>query len=139
MNYEEYRSSFFVDPEPEPRFGFSGAFGSVMYYEDYEAAVQYYTDALGPPAYVEGKSTRGWPIGNGWLTLLRGQNGSPKNAEIIYEVDTPAEAEALQQALIAAGGQGPEPTDEFMYIPIRACPVEDPFGVGMMIVSALEG
>ena len=69
MNYQEYRHAFFVDPQPKPRFEFSGAFGITLFYQEYEEAVAYYTQVLGPPAYVEGASTRGWPIGDGWLTL----------------------------------------------------------------------
>jgi hypothetical protein len=137
MDYETYRKAYFVEPVPGPRAQFTGAFGGVLYYEDYEAAVSYYTAGLGPPGYVEGDSTRGWPIGAGWLTLLRGKSGSPTNVELTFEVATPAEAESLQQAFMAAGGQGPAPSDEFIYVPLRACFVQDPWGVDMMIVSPL--
>jgi len=59
MNYEEYRKAYFTDPMPEARFGFNGSFGVTLYFEDYEAAVAFYSRVLGPPAYVEGKGTRG--------------------------------------------------------------------------------
>ena len=88
--------------------------------------------------YSEGKSTRGWPIGTGWLTLLRGKAGNPKNVEVTLIVATPAEADALQQAFIAAGGEGPTPSDELMYAPVRYCAVQDPFGVDLLIISPLR-
>ncbi|MCB0114360.1 MAG: hypothetical protein KDD84_09730 [Caldilineaceae bacterium] len=112
-------------------------FGVTLYFEDYEAAVAYYTRVLGPPAYVEGSATRGWPIGDGWLTLLQGSFGSPQNVEITLQMATPAEAERLQRAFIAAGGEGPEPSDQLMYRSIRYCPVRDPFGTQLLIISLL--
>jgi hypothetical protein len=137
MDYDTYQQEYFVDPPPKPRFDFSGAFSATLFYEDYQAAVAYYERALGPPAYVEGKGTRGWRIGEGWLTLLWGKSGNPQNVEIIFVMPTPAEAEALQQALIEAGGQGSPPSDELMYEPIRFCAVTDPFGVGLLVISPL--
>lgn len=137
MNYEEYRQAFFTDPMPAPRYRFNGAFGVTLYFEDYDAAIAYYEQALGPPAYVEGNGTRGWPIGPGWLTLLQGQSGSPRNVEVALKMDTPAEAERLQQAFIAAGGAGPAPSNQLMYEPVRSCPVRDPFGTELLIFSPL--
>jgi len=137
MDYEEYRKAYFADPMPEPRYPFSGSFGVTLYFEEYEAAVEYYRQVLGPPAYLEGEGTRGWPIGAGWLTLLRGQSGSPKNVEVTFQVENPVEAERLQQAFIEAGGEGPAPSDQLMYEPIRSCPVRDPFGTELLITSPL--
>ena len=139
MNYEDYRNAYFVAPAPEPRYRFEGSFGVTLYYEDYDAAVGYYRQVLGPPAYVEGAGTRGWPIGSGWLTLLRGSSGNPRNVEVTFQVKTPAEAERLQHAFIEAGGEGPAPTDQLMYEPIRYCPVCDPFGTELLIISRLAG
>ena len=139
MNYEEYRSACFVSPAPEPRYRFEGSFGVTLFYEDFEAAVEYYRRVLGPPAYVEGAGTRGWPIGSGWLTLLRGSSGNPRNVEVTFQVETPAEAERLQRAFIEAGGKGQAPTDELMYEPIRYCPVRDPFGTQLLIVCRIAG
>ena len=139
MNYEEYRNAYFVTPAPKPRYRFEGSCGVTLYYEDYEAAVEYYRQVLGPPAYVEGAGTRGWPIGSGWLTLLRGSSGNPRNVEVTFQVETPAEAERLQRAFIEAGGEGPAPTDELMYEPIRYCPVCDPFGTELLVISRLAG
>lgn len=139
MDYQTYRAAYFVDPEPEPRFAFSGSFGVTLYFAAYAAAVAYYTQVLGPPAYVEGSGTRGWRIGSGWLTLLRGNSGGPQNVEVAFWMRTPAEAEALQRAFIAAGGKGSAPSDQLMYAPIRACPVQDPFGTDLLIVGPLQG
>jgi hypothetical protein len=137
MDYQIYRKTYFTDPPPQPRYNFTGAFGSTLYYEDYQDALVYYTQVLGPPDYVEGAGTRGWRMGEGWLTLLQGKSGNPKNVEITFVVDTPAQAEALQQAFIEAGGEGEPPSDQLMYEPIRYCPVTDPFGVALLVISPL--
>jgi hypothetical protein len=139
MNNEEYRKKHFVEPQPEQRFRFVNSFGVTLYFEEFNAAITYYEKVLGPPGYVEGEGTKGWAIGNGWLTLLQGREGSPRNVEITFEVDTPAEAEALQKAFIEAGGEGEEPSDQLMYRPIRFCPVADPFGTHILIISPLQG
>ena len=138
MNLDEYRKAFVVNPRPKPRFKYTGRFNVTLFYEAYEAAVAYYTAVLGPPAYVEGGSTRGWEIGEGWLTLLRGKEGNPKNIEIMFEVEGAKEAEQMQKAFIQAGGTGPEPSDELMYHAVRYCPARDPFGVDILVFSRLE-
>jgi hypothetical protein len=137
MDFETYRRAYYVDPPPEPRFRFKGSFGVTLFFEDYGPAVAFYERVLGPPAYVEGEGTRGWPIGRGWLTFLRGRQGNPRNVEITFELDTVEQAEALQQAFIAAGAEGPAPSDQLMYRAVRSCPVVDPFGLEIMIVSPL--
>jgi hypothetical protein len=86
---------------------------------------------------VEGEGTKGWQIGSGWLTLLRGRQGNPQNVEITLELETAVEAEALQRSFIAAGARGPAPSDQLMYRPVRSCPVTDPFGMEIMIVGPL--
>jgi hypothetical protein len=139
MNYKEYREAYFTDPMPEPRYHFSGSFGVTLYFEEFGSAVGYYRQVLGPPAYVEGEGTVGWPIGPGWLTLLRGKSGSPRNVEVTLQLETPEEAERLQRAFIEAGGVGPAPSDQLMYEPIRSCPVRDPFGTEVLIISPLVG
>lgn len=137
MDYAAYRSAFFVDPAPEPRFDLVGAFGATLYLQSYARAVAFYQSVLGPASYVEGEDTRGWPIGTGWLTLLRGSNGDPRNVELTVELGTVAEAERLQAAFVDAGGRGGPPADRLMYRPVRTCPVADPFGTEWMIVAAL--
>jgi hypothetical protein len=137
MDYEEYRKNFFVEPQPEQRFRFVDSFGVTLYFEDYERAVKYYERVFGPPGYVEGDGTKGWAIGDGWLTLLRGREGNPRNVEITFEVETPLEAEELQRAFLEAGGEGEEPSDQMMYRSIKYCPVVDPFGTNILIISPL--
>jgi hypothetical protein len=138
MDYEKYRKANFAHPPPEQHYQFVGSFGTTLYYEDYQGAIAFYERVLGPPSYVEGEYTRGWPIGNGWLTLLRGKNGNPQNVEITLELASSEEAEALQREFISAGAEGQALSDQLMYRPIRACPVIDPFGLEIMIVAQLE-
>jgi hypothetical protein len=138
MNFQEYRNAYFVEPIPKPRYRFSGSFGVTLYFEAYDAAVRYYQQVLGLPAYVEGEGTRGWQIGSGWLTLLKGKSGNPRNVEITFRMEKPEEAERLQRAFTEAGGEGPVPSDQLMYEPIRSCPVRDPFGTEILIISPLD-
>ncbi|MEM7118726.1 MAG: VOC family protein [Chloroflexota bacterium] len=137
MDYETYREQYFVEPAPEQRFGFEGLMGAVLFFAAYETAVSFYEQVLGPPAYVEGDSTKGWQLGATWLTLLRGRKGDPSNVEIPVVMSSPAEAERLQQAFVAAGATGVPPSDQLMYWPVRSCPVRDPFGTNIMIYSRL--
>ena len=138
MDYEAYRKAYVVDPAPEPRYRFSDSFSVALYFEDYAAAVEYYTEILGPPGYIEGEWTRGWRIHKGWLTLLKGKGGGPKNVEIIFEVAKPEEAEKLHAAFIAAGGKGDAPSDQLMYESVRYCSVTDPFGTNILVISRLN-
>lgn len=137
MDYNTYRHAYFVDPVPEPRFALEGVHGVALFFSQYEAAVEFYTTVLGPPAYVEGRGTRGWRLGGTWLTLLAGGDGAPSGIEIPIVTSTPAEAERLQQAFIDAGATGPHPADQLMYEPIRSCPVTDPFGTHLLIYARL--
>jgi len=137
MDYESYRKAYFVEPAPKPKFDFIGLHGVALFINDYEAAVAYYSKVLGPPAYVEGKYTNGWRIGDIWLTLFPSKAGSPKNTEIHFLVNSPKEADRLHQAFIDAGGKGEPPSDQLMYEPIRYCSVQDPFGTNILVVSRL--
>jgi hypothetical protein len=138
MDFETYKNKYYSYPRPEPRYKFSGAFGVALYYENYAEVVEYYSKVLGPPAYVEGQGTRGWRIGLGWLTLFKAKAGAPSNVEITFMMETCAEAEALQRAFLDAGGTGEPPSDQLMYEPIRYCPVRDPFGTEIIVISPLE-
>ena len=137
MDYESYKKAYFTDPAPQPKYDFLGLHGVALYFSDYPAAVDYYTKVLGPPAYVEGDSTKGWQIGNIWLTLFPSKSGNPQNTEIHFLMKTPQEAERLQQAFIAAGGKGEPSSDQLMYEPLRFCSVKDPFGTDILILSRL--
>lgn len=138
MDYETYRKKYFVEPAPEQRFTFAGINGITLFYQDYEAAVEYFQQVLGPPAYVEGENTKGWRVGDTWLTLLRGADGNPRNVEVMIVVRNQGEADRLQRTFIEAGGSGPDPVDTLMYEPVHVCPVTDPFGTNFMIYSPLE-
>jgi len=128
---------FFAKPPPDPRFEFRGLHGTTLYFSDFEAAIDFYIRVLGPPAYVEGQGTRGWRLGNTWLTLLKGKSGNPKNVELNIITQTPQEADHLQNAFIEAGGVGEPPSDQLMYEPVRFCPVQDPFGTNILIICPI--
>ena len=81
VDFEAYRKAHFTDPPPTQVFPFTGPFGVTLYFEDFDAAVAYYAEMLGPPDYVEGEGTRGWAIGSGWLTLLKGEAGNQDEKE----------------------------------------------------------
>ena len=138
MDYESYRRNYFVDPQPEPRFEFLGLHGVTLFFSDFKSALEYYTRVLGPPAYVEGAATRGWQLGNTWLTLLEWEKGSPRNVEFNIVMKTSRDAARLQTAFIEAGGKGEPPSDQLMYEPVRFCPVVDPFGTHILIFSRLS-
>jgi hypothetical protein len=137
LDFDAYHRAFFVLPVPEQRFEFTSSFGATVYFEDYEAAIAFYEKVLGSPAYVEGDGTRGWPIGNGWLTLLKGAQGNPQNIEITLELGSAEKAEALQAVFLSSGAKGQAPSDQLMYRPVRCCPVVDPFGLQIMIIAPL--
>jgi len=135
MDFKEYREKFYVDPQPEPRYAFSGLAGFSVFISEYDNALAYYTEVLGPPAYIEGESTHGWRMGNAWFTLFPAREEGPKRMEVTILMDSVAEAERLHAAFLAAGGSGEPPTDELMYDPIRFCAVKDPFGTDILIIA----
>lgn len=137
MDYESYQKAYFTNPEPLPKYDFIGLHGFALYIKEYAQAVEFYTSVLGPPAYVEGESTQGWRIGNTWLTLFPSAQGNPTNMEVHFLMSTPQEAERLQTAFIAAGAKGEPPSDQLMYEPLRFCPMQDPFGTSLLILSRL--
>jgi len=133
MDYDTYRRKYFTDPVPEQRFGFSGLHGITLFFSDYTAAVDFYQQVLGPPAYLEGEYTRGWRIGDTWLTLLKGNAGSPRNVEVMLVMQTPSEVQRLREAILAAGGEAGDVSDQLMYEPITSCSARDPFGTDLLI------
>lgn len=135
MDFEEYKRLYFVDPQPAPRFAFEGLAGIAIYIADYAAAIRFYTAVLGPPAYIEGENTHGWRIGNDWLTVFPAKAGAPANVDFTLMMDSPAAAEALHAAFIAAGASGPPPSDQLMYEPLRYASITDPFGTQILIVA----
>ena len=137
MDYETYRTQNFVDPQPEPRFDVFGIRGATLYYEDYSAAVDFYTAVFGPPGYVEGEFTRGWRVGDTWLTLFPAESDGPENAEVPIYCPTRSAVDALYTALVEAGATGAPPEDTLMYLPVYMAIVTDPFGVTIDIVCEL--
>lgn len=138
MDYSTYRHAYFTTPPPAQQFELGGILGATLYFSDFAAAVDFYAAVLGKPAYVEGAKTRGWRVGPTWLTLLAGGDGAPSNVEIPIVASSPAEAERLQAAFLAAGATGEHPSDQLMYRPVRVCPVTDPFGTSLLIFAELE-
>jgi hypothetical protein len=138
MDFDSYYQAYYIQPQPHPRFKYTGNFGITLFYEAFDQAEAFYEAVLGPAGYQEGDHTRGWKIGMGWLTLLKGNKGNPTNVELAFELETPEEAETMQRDFIQAGGSGPAPSDQLMYIPVRSCPVTDPFGVDIMIFAPLN-
>ena len=135
-DYEIYRKNYFVDPAPEPRFSMTRIGGMSLSIEDYEAGVAFYTQVLGPPAYVEGDDTHGWPIGTSWLTLFRAQKGRVDNVELQIEVASTDEVDRMIAALIEAGATaGLAPQDVLCYEPIRMGYVTDPFGTCLSVTA----
>jgi len=133
MDYNTYRRKFFTDPAPEQRFGFEGLHGITLFFSDYDRAVDFYQAVLGPPAYVEGEYTRGWCIALTWLTLLKGREGSPRNVEVMLVMQSAEEVERLREAIMAAGGEAGEISDQLMYAPVTSCSARDPFGTDLLI------
>lgn len=138
MNSDANRGQHVADPPPDPRFAFRGVHGVTLYVAAFDAAVAYYSRVLGPPAYVEGGATRGWRLGDSWLTLLSGGDGTPRNVEASIVRASPAGAAPLQAAFVAAGGSGDALRDDLMYAPVRLCPARDPFGTALLIGSPLD-
>lgn len=138
MDFQPYKKKYYVEPTPKQQFEFDGLQGAVLFIEDYSAAVDFYQQVLGPPAYVEGENTKGWQLGDTWLTLFPAKHGNPTNMELNIVMKTAKEADRLQQAFVDAGAQGSEAHDTIMYVPIHACPVTDPFGVSILIYSRIE-
>lgn len=135
MDYEEYKEKYFVDPQPESRFKFAGILGTALFYQDYQAALDFYSKVFGPPAYIEGKNTRSWILGDTWLTLFPSKDGNPRNIEVPFHVETEEEVDRLYKAFVDSGAIGDPPINTLMGEPVRMCVLTDPFGVSISVVS----
>jgi len=135
MDFDEYRRNYFAHPAPTPPFEVAGLRGVTLYVREFERAVAFYEKVLGPAAYVEGGNTRGWRLGDGWLTLLRDRLADSRYVEVTLRTPTSAEADRLREAFMAAGGNATEPTDTIHYEPVRLSHVTDPFGTRWLIVA----
>ncbi|NJN18520.1 MAG: hypothetical protein HC822_20820 [Oscillochloris sp.] len=138
MDFNAYRQQFFAQPPPPPRFAFVGLHGLTLYFALFSEAVAYYQEVLGSPEYQEGDNTRGWRIGNTWLTLLQGSSGSPQNVEVMIAMQAPEQVERLHAAFAAAGGVVvTPPSKQIMYEPVHYSLVRDPFGTAILIFCPL--
>jgi uncharacterized glyoxalase superfamily protein PhnB len=135
MDFNEYRSNYFANPAPTPRFDFRGIRGAAVYYQDYQAALAYFEQVFGPPGYVEGEFTHGWLLGDTWLTVFPAKEGAPSNVEVLLYLTSPEEVNRLQAAMFEAGGKGDPPVDTLMYAPVRIGMVTDPFGGVFTLVA----
>jgi hypothetical protein len=135
LDFAAYERAFFTMPPPPPRFRFQRISGVAIEVEDLERAQAFYAQVLGPPAYVE-SDARGWRIGQTWLTLLPGERRAA-SVSFSIEVETPQEADRLQRAFADAGATIRPASDQLMYRPIRMCPVVDPFGTDILVISPL--
>jgi len=140
MDPESYRTRYFVDPPPEPRFAVRALGGVSLYHEDHDAAVAFFTEVLGPPGYVEGPEVRAWMLGAGTLTLFEARSGNPVGVEVTLEVDEPDEVDRLHAAFLAAGAREERaPADTLLFAPVRRSVVRDPFGTLHSVVARRPG
>jgi uncharacterized glyoxalase superfamily protein PhnB len=138
MDYKSYRKQNFVDPPPEQRFAFSGLYGATLYYQDYQAALDFYSKVFGQPQYKEGENTHGWQIGETYLTLFPSKEGNPRNLEVGFYVQTREEVLRLYEAFLSAGAKAVQPPeDNLMYGPVNLAFLNDPFGVSIMLACWL--
>ena len=137
MDFNEYRAKYYTHPAPEPRYSFSGILGTAVYYQEYQAALKFFQEVFGPPAYVEGAFTHGWQIGNTWLTVFPAKQGGPANMEVMIYLNTPEEVDRLYKAMIGARASGNPPVDTLMYVPVRIATLQDPFGGAFSLVAEL--
>lgn len=138
MDFEEYRAKYYTDPPPKQRFAFAGVGGAILYYQNYAAALAFFRQVFGEPAYIEGQHTHGWQLGESWLTVFPAKEGNPTNLEIPIYLQNPAEVDALYAAFIEAGATGEPPQDTLMYAPVRMTVMTDPFGVMFTLVGVRD-
>ncbi len=116
-----------------------------FYLQEFERAVAFYTQVFGEPQTNE-ESIKGWFLGDTWLTLfpavgmaaVPGEN--PRNAEFAVQVEVPEQVDRLYAALLEAGAKAcMAPEDTEMYVPMRFCCVDDPFGIRVDVFCPLKG
>ena len=116
-----------------------------LYFVDLVKAVDFYTALFGPPDQVyEAGPHYGWELGATWLTLFESKDGTavhsnPHNTEYAIQVAEPGEVDRLFAALVAANCQPLHtPEDTEMYVPMRFCCVDDPFGVRIDVYCFID-
>jgi hypothetical protein len=138
MDFEEYRRNYYTDPAPEPLFRFEGIRGAAVFYQEYAAALAFFEQVFGPPAYIEGEFTHGWRLGDTWLTIFPAKHGAPANTEVLIYLQSPEEVDRLYAAMTAAGATGEAPVDTLMYIRVHIALVRDPFGGQFTLVAEID-
>ena len=116
-----------------------------LYFVDLEKAVAFYSGIFGEPdqIYLEGPHY-GWKLGATWLTLFESKIGTavssnPHNTEFAIQVAEHGEVDRLYDALIATGSKPcHKPEDTEMYVPMRFCCVDDPFGVRIDVYCLID-
>jgi len=133
------------DVEKKDRFKIVDLNYVSLYYEDFQTAIDFYTEVLGSPENVdEGGEIIGWRMGATWLTLFPAKEAAhpgsnPRNAEFAIQVAEPDQVDVLYQAFIEAGAKkGWEPFDTEMYEAMRFSYIDDPFGVRIDIICPLN-
>ena len=116
-----------------------------LYFLNLEEAVAFYSKIFGSPDWHYEKDPHyGWKMGATWLTLFESKGGTvkgsnPRNAEFAIQVAEPTEVDRLYEALLAAGAKKcMVPEDTEMYVPMRFCCVDDPFGVRIDVYCLLD-
>jgi len=132
------------DTEKKKRFNIVDINYVSLYYENFQSAIDFYTEVLRSPENVDdGGEIIGWRMGATWLTLFPAKEAAhpgsnPRNAEFAIQVAEPDEVDALYLAFIEAGAKkGWEPFDTEMYEAMRFSYVDDPFGVRIDIIYPL--
>ena len=116
-----------------------------LYFVELAKAVDFYTGIFGPPDEVDEKDPHyGWQLGATWLTLFESKIGTavshnPHNTEFAVQMAEPGEVDRLYAALIAAGATPCHPPEDTeMYVPMRFCCVDDPFGVRIDVYCLID-
>ena len=116
-----------------------------LYFLDLEKAAAFYTGIFGPPDQIDRNGPHfGWKLGATWLTLFESKGGTvpnrgPGNTEYAIQVAELGEVDRLYAALIAAGCKPfHTPEDTEMYVPMRFCCVDDPFGVRIDVYCLID-
>jgi len=134
MDLAEYKEKFFTDPQPESRYDYRGILGASIHYKDRAAALEFLQRVFGPPAYVEGKDTHGWKLGESWLSVFPSDVGTATNMDIPLYLQSAEEVDKLYRAFIEAGAEGEPPKNNLMYEQVRIAFLRDPFGVAWILL-----
>jgi predicted enzyme related to lactoylglutathione lyase len=114
-----------------------------LYYEDFEEAVQFYSQLFGPPEVGQQSHANGWRMGATWLTLFRAKAGptpgaNPCGTEFAVQVADPQDVDDLYRRMMELGAaEVMPPQNTEMYEPMRFACVDEPLGVRIDIYCRL--